>query len=656
MSIRCLGATKLQVTEDGSLEIRYPGGTLLQAPPETWATNPDGSRTPLRCIFEIRSEDSYGFSLDASAAQGRPIVVDPEIIWSSFLGGRQYDSAEDVAVSSSGDMIVVGSTQGQGFPSTAGSYDPAYNGGQDAFIASFAPDGRTLRFSTFLGGTSPDGVAAVKILPDGSIAICGVTDSSDFPTTANAHSRAHAGGDASDAFAAVITANGDSLIYSTYLGSSGFDKALATDVIGADRIVVGGRTIGPDFPTTGNAYDSTFNDRTPPRSGDAFVTVFRPVSPQLIFSTYVGGDGGDLLSDVRFLDNDTVVIVGKTVAADYPTTPGAYQRAVLSDDGFISVLDTQSSVMKASTRLGGTDSEFLTAVARASNGDFMVVGHTRSSDFPVTPGAWDTTHNSPNFAGDGFVARLSSDLSALHASTFVGGWVGEEVKDLCLDPSDRPTLCGTSASTDFPITPGALNDAPVLTDAFVVRLTSDLSGLLFSGFIEGAEPFGIVAGQDSGNVTLCGRAAVTFLATDGAFDETFSGFWDAFAMQLTLGPGVELLDNPIGGQSVRLSIYELPARTQGHLAQVLLGCSGTDVWNLPGNQQLRLTPDACTTLSLNLGAALRGTVGADGRVDLAPILIPAGQVGKRILAAALSWDTANGQVTSTTPTVSFVIR
>ena len=213
-----------------------------------------------------------------------------ELVYSTFLGGWGIDTGQGIAVDADGDVYIAGFTFGNGgYPITFGAYDISHNGGCDAFITKINSSGTGLIYSTYLGGSYYDYGFAIAIDKSGNAYIVGHTFSfggnpNDFPTTHGAYDTSY-NGDA-DIFAAKINSLGTELIYSTYLGGSDQDSSEENQGIAVDaegRIYVVGNTQSLDFPTTSDAYYTTYNG-----NGDVFVTKIL-ISVSLTISATIGG-------------------------------------------------------------------------------------------------------------------------------------------------------------------------------------------------------------------------------------------------------------------------------------------------------------------------------------------------------------------------------
>jgi hypothetical protein len=264
------------------------------------------------------------------------------LVYSTYLGGSDNELAENVAVDTSGNAYVGGSTRSANFPTTSGAFDTTHNGGAfdtlfDAFATKLNAAGSRLVYSTFVGGRDIDFGDGLDIDGAGNVYVSGGTLSSNFPTTAGAFDRSRAG---SDAFVAKLNAAGSRLVYSTFLGGGAGEGAVAIAVDGANRPWVTGGTSSANFPTTTGGFDRSLNGPS-----DVFVTQLNATGTRLIFSTFLGGGRSENGRDIAIDAGGNVYVTGTTFSANFPTTQGAVDRVFSGDpaifwgDGFVTKLD-----------------------------------------------------------------------------------------------------------------------------------------------------------------------------------------------------------------------------------------------------------------------------------------------------------------------------
>jgi hypothetical protein len=333
------------------------------------------------------------------------------LLFSTFLGGSSFEAIRGMAVGPDRTVHVTGETLSPNFPTTRNALSQDLNQGgshlySDAFVAAIAADGATLAHSTFLGGRSNDGADAIALTAAGTELVGGTTQSVEFPTTPGAFDTTFDGGPSGDGFLVEVGRNATAVRFGTYLGGGDSDDVHAITTGPTGGIVVAGSTSSPDFPTTPGAYDETINSHI---FSDAFVVELDERGSALAYGTFIGGDDTDIAQDVA-VDATGAAFVTGTTFGTFPTTPGAWDRTPGGPgDAFVARLDAGGAQLGYSTYLGGDGSvvDFGDGVARVGAGDDVVVtGRTFSPDFPVTPGAYDTTYNG---GFDGFLVRLRAD-------------------------------------------------------------------------------------------------------------------------------------------------------------------------------------------------------------------------------------------------------
>jgi hypothetical protein len=396
------------------------------------------------------------------------------LLSSTFLGGSGYDYAYSIAIGSAGDIYVAGCTYSSDFPTTPGAYDTSYNGGHDAFVSRLSGDLTSLLSSTFLGGNNEDLAYSIAIDSGENIYVAGYTLSSDFPTTPGAYDTSYNGGP--DAFVSRLSGDLTSLLSSTFLSSSNSQEVARSLSIGSEEdVYVAGDTLSSNFPTTPGAYDTSFNG-----GHDAFVSRLSGDLTSLLSSTFLGGNGYEFPNTIAIGSGGDVYVAGTTYSStessNFPTTPGAYDTSFngpYGNDAFISRLSGDLTSLLSSTFLGGYYDDYALSLSIGSEGDIYVAGYTLSSDFPTTPGAYDTSYN---WGDDAFVSRLSGDLTSLLSSTFLGGNNDDFAGPLAIGSGGDIYVAGYTYSPAFPTTSDAYDTSHNnYRDAFVSRLDSNLS-------------------------------------------------------------------------------------------------------------------------------------------------------------------------------------
>jgi len=321
------------------------------------------------------------------------------------------------------------------------------------------------------------------------------------------------------------------LTWATFLGGSSADYAHRVQVLGSGNLIVLGRSTSPDFPTTAGVFDTSVANI------DATVTCMDPTGSALVFSTFIGGSLGEVPRALAVSSNGDIAITGYMTSLDFPVLPDAYDVTFNGGawDAFACVLTPDGSDLSFSTLVGGSCSELLTGVAFTASGLVVAAGTSCSPNFPVSPGAFDTSLSGQN---DGVVAWFDpsqSGPSQLVASTFLGSTGGDGIADLALRPDGQPIVVGGTTMpigllSDFPTTPGAYDETPGAH--FITRLAADGSALVASTNFKGGAP--IAVELDGGTILIAGSswASEPLPASPTAFDSTKNGGTDGFVARL----------------------------------------------------------------------------------------------------------------------------
>ena len=526
------GADQLKVDAQGELVLHAGAGEIRQRKPFIYQ-EVDGVRREVSGAYKLKNTNTVGFEL-AEYDTSKPLVIDPVLVYSTFLGGERNDQGRDIAVDASGNAYVTGFTDSSAFPTTAGAFDTTLPGDLDAFVTKLNPAGSALVYSTFIGGGALELAFGIAVDASGSAYVTGRTGSPNFPTTAGAFDTTLNGN--FDIFVTKLDPSGSALVYSTFLGGSSFDEGMRIAVDASGSAHVTGQTSSSNFPATVGAFDITFNGTI-----DAFVTKVNPSGSALVYSTFLGGSNSDFGRDVAIDTSGSAYVTGFTLSPNFPTTAGAFDTTPIGTDVFVTKLNPSGSApLVYSTLIGDIGSDLGLGIAVDTSGNAYVTGTTSSPNYPTTAGAFDTTHNGSN---DAFVTKLNATGSLLVYSTFLGGPLGEDGEDIAVDASGNAYVTG-DASADFPTTPDAVDSTyNGLGDVFVTKLNSSGSALLYSTYLGGdSSDTGLgIALDPFGNIYVAGiTLSPDFPTTVGAFDPTFNGptSADAFVAKLSAITGV----------------------------------------------------------------------------------------------------------------------
>ncbi|MFX0065643.1 MAG: SBBP repeat-containing protein [Candidatus Hermodarchaeota archaeon] len=479
------------------------------------------------------------FTLDNRYDSSRAIIIDPLFLnISTFIDGNLDDHGRSLALDSANNVYLTGQTGSSDFPTTPGAYDTTHNGEKDVFVCKLSPDGTTLVYSTFIGGTEDDRGYSLALDSVNNVYLTGETNSISFPTTPGAYDTTHNG--AEDVFFCKLSPDGTTLVYSTFIGGIGFDYGCSLALDSENDVYIAGETLG-DFPTTSGANDTTYNGGFT----DIFVCKLSADGSNLLYSTFIGGSYSDSVHSLALDSSNNVYLTGWTDSSDFPITPDAYDTTYNDNsysDVFFCKLSPDGTTLVYSTFIGGNNRDYGLSLALDSINNVYLTGRTGSSDFPTTPGAYDTTYNGEK---DVFVCKLSPDGTTLVYSTFIGGNNTEYGLSLALDSINNVYLTGYTYSSDFPTTPGAYDTTHNGwgEDVFFCKLSPDGTTLVYSTFIGGTEDDrGYSLALDSANnVYLTGETnSISFPTTPGAYDTTHNGRPAVFVCKLLSTPTVTI--------------------------------------------------------------------------------------------------------------------
>jgi hypothetical protein len=376
-----------------------------------------------------------------------------------------------------------------------------------------------LLYSTFVGGGGDETVTGIAVDWTGAAIVTGYTISQNFPTTPGAYDTKGKTGGAKpyyDAFVFKLTPNGDSLAYSTYLGSGKDDYSHGIAVDASGNACIAGTTNEFDFPVTQNAFDGSYAGYT-----DGFVLALAPGGNRIIYSTFLGGEYVDRAYGIALDENGSAYVTGTTTSFDFPTTENAYHThlTVGTDyqDAFLVKLVPNGTALSYSTYVGGGYTEYGLAVAVSANGSAVITGTTRSTDFPVTSGAFMRYWQGD---ADAFVARLDNAGKALVYSTYIGSPLEDAGLAIALDADMSAYITGYTRSALFPISSGSFDYMfGGYQEAFVCKLSANCT-MLYSSYLGGD-------GSDSGTgITVDGmdNALVVGSTESDSFPVTTAGW------------------------------------------------------------------------------------------------------------------------------------
>lgn len=541
--LRYQGADEVELGADGSILAHTQYGDVSEAAPVVYQLLPDGRHVPLAANYITDGAD-VAYDIPAWTS-GATVVIDPVLRWSTYLGGTGTDVAEDIACHPDYDtaFTVVGSTSSIDFPTTAGvaQVTKAASGGAkyvtaDGFIARFTTGGGRL-WITYLGGGDEDDAQVVGLDEVGNTYIAGSTASPDFPVTADAYDGV---GGPNSSFVAKLDVNGR-LSWSTYFRGTDVN---ALTVSPTREVAIGGSATGT-LATTPGAYQ-----QVGPRSGEAkgFIAKFNG-DGALRWSTYFGGTpmfgqrDAESVTALTFSRTGDLFACGWTSLSDFPTTIGAFQPAIArgndpndamfaNRDGWLAKFDGAGSP-QWSTFCGGTGRDVLADIALDPGGNPVVVGSTRSTNFPTTTGTYQPLRDGgDSLATDGLVAKFSA-AGALMWGTYFGGRGPDDAREIAIGRDGSYWIGFSATSPSFPVTDdaylgplGAANGGGIVKlDGTGNRLWATCLSLPNNTTL----PRGICVNRQG--CIVCGISGKNFITTPGVFQRDYSGGqWDGMMM------------------------------------------------------------------------------------------------------------------------------
>ncbi len=540
--------SKMKITANGDLVIEMPGGEVRFHKPVVYQskstlnsrqfTGKNGGDSEfgtqnsefLDSRYILTGDNRIHFEIP-KYDKTRPLVIDPVLTYSTYLGGSSFDQANGIAIDSSGNVYVAGFTQSNPFPTTSGAFQTTYAGNSDVFVSKLNANGTALVYSTYLGGGAVDQALAIAVDSSGSTYITGQTFQSTtmYPATAGAFQTTYMG--FGDAFVTKLSPDGSSLVYSTFLGGSGLDEGRAIAVDSQGNAYVAGMTCSINFPTLGAIQSANKGQN------DAFVAELNPTGSALVYSTYLGGSGYDVAKAIAVDSAGDAFVTGATNSPDYPLS-NALQSACAScpaDDAFVTEIGPDGGGLVYSTFLGGNQDDQGLGIAVDGQGNAYVTGQTFSANFPVSSGAFQ---NSLLGGSSAFVTAIAAGGSGLVYSTYLGSdsyTTGRAIAVL----NGNAYVAGITHANSLPVLNPIQSTRAGYTDAFVSELNSTGSALYFSTYLGGSdfdEAMGMAL-DSLGDAYLAGHTRSTNFPLKGALQSTYGGGdSDAFVTEIHISP------------------------------------------------------------------------------------------------------------------------
>ncbi|HEY1336869.1 MAG TPA: SBBP repeat-containing protein [Bryobacteraceae bacterium] len=506
------GADRLRIDTRGDLVITAGGSEYRDKRPVAYQEIA-GKRVPVSGRWSLHGREA-SFRLGAYD-RNRTLIIDPPLIFASYYGGNGADYAYAVAADSVGNTYIAGSI---------GSANFGILGTEDAFVTKISPNGSRI-FTSFIGGNAADQANGIAVDVQGNMFVTGSTGSLDFPLKGAIQPKT---GGSGDVFAVKLAAGGAPLLYSTYLGGIANDSGSAIAIDAAGNAYIAGTTFSADFPTV-NPFQAAKGAQQ-----DAFVAKINPTGTAWVYVTYLGGNNVDEANGIAVDAAGNAYVAGYTASTNFPLQSPLRTSNAASVDAFVTKLNPAGSALVYSTYLGGSATDYATAIAVDSSGSAYVTGIVTSDDFPVV------NPIDPKLAShavdDIFVTKLNPAGSALVYSTYLGGGSADDPYAIALDSGSNAYITGRTNSSDFPLVK-AIQSTRFAFDMFVAEINPAGSALLFSTFLggNGNESGRGIAVDHLGNIHIAGEVTSTDFPVKNAFQGATGGGGPQDALVLVMG-------------------------------------------------------------------------------------------------------------------------
>lgn len=519
------GIEGLEVVEE-QLNIKTKWGIIKEQKPYAYQMiNGNKHEIPIR--FQLINKNTYGFKVSGNYDPGISLIIDPALEWSTFVGGTGINDGRitDVFVDKLGFIYATGYYNST-FPTTPGVFQQTDSGAYDAFVFKLTPDGASLVFATYLGGTNDDRASGIAVNASGQIFITGRTASANFPVTASVQNLFGGGG--LDAFVSKLSPDGQNLLYSTFLGGGGIDEGLGIILHNDTSAIVTGTTTG-GFPIS-NAIDGTHSGGG---NKDIFISKLNRTASVLLFSTYYGKTAEDIPWSIKASRKlDRFFVAGATSISfvdTFPTTPGSYQRAYAggSYDGFVVSINMNGDTLFYATLLGGNAWDEIRDIDVNANNTLLVTGFSSSSNLNTGTNVFQ---DSMKGVQDAFVSLIDSSGANLLFTTYLGGAQTDRAYSISTNLFGDFFISGTTESPDFPTQSPQQPLFGGKADLFVSHFNRTGKLLLYSTFFGGDSTEDYISNihfNPAGNevVVASSSASPNFYTTSGVIQENKNNNW-----------------------------------------------------------------------------------------------------------------------------------
>jgi hypothetical protein len=539
---RLSGSKKMDVNLFGDIIIDLDGQNVKIQKPQIYQVI-NGVRKNIPGNYIFLGNNEFSFQID-QYDKNHPLTIDPFLIYSTFFGGSAGDNISSMVLDNSGSLSFAGSTNSLNFP-TLNAVQSSYAGGSsDTYVTKLSNDGSYVIYSTYIGGSSPsnNSEAALAIAVDDAdnAYVTGFTNSNNFPVV-NSLSGYHGGVPGStDGFVFKLSSDGDSLLYSTYLGGSDGDYPTGIAADGPGNAYIAGWTFSSDYPTV-NAFQPSSGGTISGQNIDSFVSKLDSQGNSLVYSTYLGGSSNDYNGGIAIDSSGNAYIAGYTSSNNFPIS-NAFQsqkssNTMSSFDAYLTKLSPNGQNLTYSTYLGGNSPYGASNVAQSvtvdNNGDAFVVGSTDSPNFPTLNALQPTLIGWPN--NNAFITEFNTSGDGLIFSTFLGGHNNTSASKVVLGNDGYIYVAGGTQSVDFPVVDPVQASISGGQDAFVSRITPNGGALSLSTYLGGSgdDYSGGVAVDGTGNIYIGGTTGSSNFPIINSIQPGIGGQQDAFLSKIS---------------------------------------------------------------------------------------------------------------------------
>lgn len=515
------GAGSPTLGTDGALHFSYTYGELRDDAPWVYQDAGRGEVHPYDASW-MMDGNTLSFSI-AEYDRSRPLVIDPFLQWSTFMGGTLSDYARDVALGKDGDIYTCGYTAGADFPVSPGALQGSSRGNFEVFVSAFSRERKQL-WSTYYGGTGSEENPQIALAADGTVYVAGSTSSTDLPVSPQAQ-QPRSGG-RYDVFLLALNPQGQRK-WATYLGGSYTDECSDITVSRGGAVYLVGGTYSTNFPVTPNAIQTS-------NAGDYDMFVAQVSAAGVRqWASYIGGWSMDFAAGITVDAKGDMYLTGRTESTNLPAISKGLQTAYGggSFDAFVLRIDGRTKKLLWSTYLGGEQEDNAERIDLDGDGNIVVSGHTASKRFPLKG---NSAQSRLGGLIDGFIASMDPK-GALRWSTYLGGVEVDKVTGLSVDVHGNLLLAGFTGSKNFPVAGSTFQkEKGGGYDMFMAQFSA--AGAYLWGTLYGGEThdicYGLGTDADGNAVVVGGTESRGFRTAGNIFQGDLSGLTDAFVLRV----------------------------------------------------------------------------------------------------------------------------